>query len=188
MPRFSLPPGIASYLRCLVTDEDQAVMNAVGAACLFNEAQHALNRASVLHHEAFLRIRKEHEDEVRDLTEKSDTYKLLSEKRRADLVTARDEHAEMAEQVQQRLEQIGRLQTQVDAIQAEAEEFKKNMYILASKKETVQAQLESAETQLQAAKEKASVQVEKIMKLQSRLDLVVSDKASLANELEVARS
>nr|XP_033511461.1 uncharacterized protein LOC117276225 [Nicotiana tomentosiformis] len=43
---FSTPVGIASYLRCLVTEEDQAVMNAVEAPCLFNEAQHALNRIS----------------------------------------------------------------------------------------------------------------------------------------------
>nr|XP_016439293.1 PREDICTED: uncharacterized protein LOC107765188 [Nicotiana tabacum] len=91
--------GIASYLRSLVIEEDQAVMNAVEAACLFNKAQHAPNQALVLHHEAFLRIREEHEAEVRNLTEKSDTYKLLSEKLQTDLVTDRDEHAEMAEQV-----------------------------------------------------------------------------------------
>ncbi|XP_075098336.1 2-alkenal reductase (NADP(+)-dependent)-like [Nicotiana tabacum] len=36
--------------------------------------------ASVLHHEAFLRIRKEHDVEVRSLTEKNDSYRLLSEK------------------------------------------------------------------------------------------------------------
>ncbi|XP_070050334.1 uncharacterized protein [Nicotiana tomentosiformis] len=109
--------------------------------------------ALVLHHEVFLRIRKEHKAEVR-----------------------------------QRLEQIEQLQTQVDAIQSEEEEFKKNMDILASKKETVQAQLELDETQLRAAKERASVQVEKIKELQSRLNLAFSDKASLANKLEVARS
>lgn len=88
----------------------------------------------MLHHEAFLRYREElthHEAELRDLTEKSDTYKLLSEKIQADLVMARDEHAEMTEQafqvlhnskdeleiitndlilqVRQRLEQIGEL-------------------------------------------------------------------------------
>ncbi|XP_070046841.1 protein WEAK CHLOROPLAST MOVEMENT UNDER BLUE LIGHT-like 1 [Nicotiana tomentosiformis] len=183
------------------------------ATGLFNEAQQALNRASVLYYEAFLRYREEftyHEAEVRDLTEKSDTYKLLSEKLQADLVTARAEHAEMDEQVfrvlhdsedelkiltndpilqlRQRLEQIGELQKQVDTIHAEAEEFKKNMDILVSKKETVQTQLESAKTQLQATKEKVSVQVEKIKKLQSRLDLAVFDKANLASELEVARS
>ncbi|XP_070055149.1 uncharacterized protein [Nicotiana tomentosiformis] len=126
-------------------------------------------QASVLHHEAFHQFREEHKAEVRDLTKKNDTYKLLSEKLQADLVTARDEHAEMAEQ-------------------AEAEEFKKNIDILASKKEVVQAQLESTETQLQVAKEKTSVQVEKIKELQSQFDLAISDKANLANELEVARS
>ncbi|XP_070050326.1 uncharacterized protein [Nicotiana tomentosiformis] len=127
--------------------------------------------ASVLHNEAFLQIREEHEAEVWNLTEKSDTYKLLSEKLRVDLATAWDEHAEIVEQV--------------DVIQAETEEFKKIMDILASKKEIVQAQLESAETQLQAAKEKASVHIKE---LQHRLDLAISDKASLASELEVARS
>ncbi|XP_070054778.1 uncharacterized protein [Nicotiana tomentosiformis] len=123
------------------------------------------------HEEAFLRYREElthHEAEAWDLIEKSDTYKLLSEKLQDDLVTAWDEHGEMSEQVRQRLEQIKKLQKQVDTIQAKAEEFKNNMDILASKRETVLAQLESAETQLQAAKEKA--------------------KANLASELEVARS
>ncbi|XP_019225325.1 PREDICTED: uncharacterized protein LOC109206910 [Nicotiana attenuata] len=178
-------------------------MDEVEAPWLFNEAQQALNRASVLHNEAFLRYREEltgHEAEVWDLTEKSDTYKLLSEKLQDDLVTARDEHAEQVYrmlhgsedeleimtndpilQVQQRLEQIGELQKQVDTIRAEAEEFKKNMDILASKKEAAQTQLESTEIQLRAAREKASVQVKKIDELQSQL-------ANLANELEAAKS
>ncbi|XP_075103606.1 uncharacterized protein LOC142178175 [Nicotiana tabacum] len=66
----SEPVGIASYLRCLVTKEDQARMNEVEVPCLFNEAQHALNRASVLHHEAFLQYREEfkhHEVMTREL-------------------------------------------------------------------------------------------------------------------------
>nr|XP_033515256.1 uncharacterized protein LOC117279765 [Nicotiana tomentosiformis] len=40
----STPVGIASYVRCLVTEEDQTKMNEVEAPCLFNEAQQALNR------------------------------------------------------------------------------------------------------------------------------------------------
>lgn len=40
----SAPRGIASYLRCLVTEEDQVNMNEVEAPYLFNEAQQALNR------------------------------------------------------------------------------------------------------------------------------------------------
>ncbi|XP_070040873.1 uncharacterized protein [Nicotiana tomentosiformis] len=91
-------------------------------------------------------------------------------------------------QVRQRLEQIGHLKTQIDAIKAEEEEFKKNMDILSSKKETVQEQLELVETQLQAAKEKTSVQVKKIEDLQYQLDLAISDKENLANEFEVVRS
>ncbi|XP_070041395.1 uncharacterized protein [Nicotiana tomentosiformis] len=105
-----------------------------------------------------------------------------------DLAAARDKHEDMAEQVQQRLEQIGRLNLQVDELMDEEEKFKENMDILASKMEAVQAQLESVEAQLRAAKENASVQIERVKELQSRLDLATSDKASLANELEVARS
>ncbi|XP_070036487.1 uncharacterized protein [Nicotiana tomentosiformis] len=166
--------------------------------------------ASVLHQEAFLRIREEHKAEVRDLTEKSDSYKLLTEKLRADLAATRDEHEEMAEQVfrilhdseyeleittnnpilqvRQRLEHIGRLNSQVDELMAEGEKFKKNMDILASKKKVVQAQLELAEAQLRAAKENVLVMIERVKELQSRLDLATSDKSSLANELEVVRS
>ncbi|XP_070031104.1 uncharacterized protein [Nicotiana tomentosiformis] len=76
----STPVGMASYLRCLVTEKDQAKMNELDTPCLFNDAQ----QASVLHHETFLRYRDELnqlEAEVRGLTEKRNTYKLLSEQR-----------------------------------------------------------------------------------------------------------
>nr|XP_009775246.1 PREDICTED: uncharacterized protein LOC104225178 [Nicotiana sylvestris] len=36
---FFAPVGVASYLQCLVTKEDQAKMNEMDASCLFNEAQ-----------------------------------------------------------------------------------------------------------------------------------------------------
>ncbi|XP_016494023.1 uncharacterized protein LOC107813288 isoform X1 [Nicotiana tabacum] len=80
----STPVGMASYLRCLVTEKDQDKMNELDTPCLFNDAQQVLNRASVLHHETFLRYRDELnqlEAEVRGLTEKRNTYKLLSEQR-----------------------------------------------------------------------------------------------------------
>ncbi|XP_070047472.1 uncharacterized protein [Nicotiana tomentosiformis] len=130
--------------------------------------------ASVLHHEAFLRIREEHDAEVRSLTERSDSYKLLSEKLRADLTAAREEYGEMAEQVRQRIEQIGRLNSQVDALLAEAEEFKKCMDILASKKEAVEARLELYDAQLRSAKENASGLIEKMKELQHRIDAEVN--------------
>ncbi|XP_070057379.1 uncharacterized protein [Nicotiana tomentosiformis] len=90
--------------------------------------------------------------------------------------------------VRQRIEQVGRLNSQVDALLAEAEEFKKCMDILASKKEVVQAQLELSDAQLRSAKENASGLIEKMKELQHQLDLATSDKADLAKELEVARS
>ncbi|XP_070033062.1 uncharacterized protein [Nicotiana tomentosiformis] len=190
--------GIASYLRSLVTEEDQSVMNVVGPA------------DSVLHHEAFLRIREEHDAEVRSLTEKSDSYKLLSEKLQADLTVAREEHEEMTEQVfrmfhdsedekeittndpilqvRQRIKQIGWLNSQVDALLAEAEKFKKCMDNLASRKETVEAQLELSDAQPRSAKENALGLIEKMKELQHHLDLASLDKADLAKELKVARS
>ncbi|XP_070040379.1 uncharacterized protein [Nicotiana tomentosiformis] len=59
------------------------------------------SQASVLQHKTFLRYRKElnqHEAETRDLTEKRDAYKFLSEKFQAELEAARKEHADLVEQ------------------------------------------------------------------------------------------
>jgi len=64
-------------------------------------------QASVLHNKTFLRYREElskHEVKVQELTEKSDTYKLLSEKLQAELKMAQKEHAEWVEQVGRVLE------------------------------------------------------------------------------------
>nr|XP_033511322.1 uncharacterized protein LOC117276106 [Nicotiana tomentosiformis] len=94
----------------------------------------------------------------------------------------------MAEQVRQRIEQIGRLNSQVDALMAEAEEYKKCMDNLALKKETVEAQLELSDAQLRSVKENVLGLIEKMKELQHQLDLASLDKADLAKELEVARS
>nr|XP_033508879.1 uncharacterized protein LOC117273796 isoform X2 [Nicotiana tomentosiformis] len=82
----------------------------------------------------------------------------------------------MAEKVRQGLEQIGRLNSQVDELMAEGEKFKENMDILASRKEVVQSQLESTEAQLRATKENTLVLIEKVKELQSRLELAIYDK------------
>ncbi|XP_070054672.1 uncharacterized protein [Nicotiana tomentosiformis] len=84
-------------------------MNEVGAPCFFDEAQQALNRASVLHYETFLRYwdeLKHLEAEVRELTKKRDAFKLLSEQfeeevknLRAEMEVARKERADLVEQV-----------------------------------------------------------------------------------------
>ncbi|XP_070040563.1 uncharacterized protein [Nicotiana tomentosiformis] len=76
---------------------------------IFNEAQQALNRASMLYHETFFRSRGElcrFEAEIRGLTEERDTFKLLSEQRegearglRAELEATRKEQTNLSEQV-----------------------------------------------------------------------------------------
>ncbi|XP_070036504.1 interactor of constitutive active ROPs 3-like [Nicotiana tomentosiformis] len=169
--------GISSYLRCLVIKEDQAKMNELEAPCMLNEAQHALNRASVLHHETFLRYREElkhHEVETRELTEKRDTYKLLSEKLQAGLEAAQKEHADLVEQVRRVFEVSD---DESDTVANDP-----------NPQETGRAQLASVEVQLQAAKEKTSVQAKKIEELQSQLNSIVSVQENLAKDLEAAKS
>ncbi|XP_009616812.1 uncharacterized protein [Nicotiana tomentosiformis] len=144
----------------------------VGAPCLFNEAQQALNRASVLYHEAFLQFRGElswYEAEVRRLTEERDAFKLLSEQRegevkglRSELEASRKEQTELAEQVKQKFDVIRQLRVEVDVVKSEAEEWKKNMDHLASEKETARTQLASTEAQLRSLKEKSLVEAKKI--------------------------
>ncbi|XP_070034984.1 uncharacterized protein [Nicotiana tomentosiformis] len=202
-----------------MTEEDQAKMNEVDAPCRFNEAQQALNRASVLHQETFLRYRDELnqlEAEVRELTEKRDTYKLLSEQRegeanslRAELEATQKEHADLVEQVkffevsddeldivtngrnpqvQQKIDRIDQLRAKMDAVKVEAEEWRGRMDRLASKKETTRAQLTSAEAQLRATREKTEAWSQKIEELQSQLSSAISDRETLAKELKAAKS
>ncbi|XP_070046597.1 uncharacterized protein [Nicotiana tomentosiformis] len=135
-----LESPVPSYLRCLVTEEDQVVMAAVKAPCLFNKAQQALNQASVLHHETFLQYREElaqHEAEVWELTEKKrDTYKLLSEKLQAELEVAQKEHAEWAEQEV--------VQAQLASAEAQLWAAKEKNLVQAKKIEELQSELNSA--------------------------------------------
>ncbi|XP_070036421.1 uncharacterized protein [Nicotiana tomentosiformis] len=170
----------------------------VGAPRLFNESQQALKRAFALYHEAFFRSLGEmnREEEAKGL--------------RAELGAAREEQADLAEQVkrifevnitdssvvanssipqiQQKFDMIRQLHVEMGAVKAEAEEWKKNMDHLASEKETTRAQLASAETQLRGLKEKALVQVKEIEDFRSRLGSITFDRERLASELAVAKS
>nr|XP_016464851.1 PREDICTED: centrosomal protein of 164 kDa-like [Nicotiana tabacum] len=187
----SAPVGVASYLRCLVTEDDQAKMNEVDAPSLFNKAQQVLNRT-------FLRYRDELQQikaKVRELTEKRDAFKLLSEQfegevknLRVKLEVARKEHADLVEQVQQKLDRIDQLRAKMDIVQAETNEWKGRINRLASEKEATRAQLTLAEIQLRAAKQRADVQTKKVEELQSRLGSAVLDRESLTKELKMAKS
>nr|XP_033516761.1 uncharacterized protein LOC117281067 [Nicotiana tomentosiformis] len=150
--------GVASHLRCQVTEEDHAKMNEVDLSCMFNEVQLALNRASVLHHDRFLRYWTEVnqlEAEVKEIAEKRDMYKLLSEQHervvknlQSELDAAQKEHANLVEKVQQKIDWIDQLRPEMNEVQAMADVWKCKMDWLASKKETAQAQLASVEVQL----------------------------------------
>ncbi|XP_070032001.1 uncharacterized protein [Nicotiana tomentosiformis] len=176
------------------------------------ESQQALNQVSVLYHEAFLRYREEskrYKAEARELAEKRDTYKLLSEKSQAGLEAARRERTDLVKQVrrvfgvnndeldlvannpnsqvQNKLDVIEQVRGEVDIVKAEIEEWKKNMDRLASEKETARAQLASAEAQLRATKEKNLAQAKTIEGLQSQLNSAISGQDNLAKELEAAK-
>ncbi|XP_070032445.1 uncharacterized protein [Nicotiana tomentosiformis] len=141
--------------------------------------------ASMLHHETFLKYRDELSQlkaEVKELDEKRDMYKLLSEQREgeakslgAELEVAQKEHADLVEQVkifkvsddeldtmtngqnpqiQQKINRIDQLRAEMDVIKVEAKEWKGKMDRLALENETAWAQLTSAEAQLRAMGEK----------------------------------
>nr|XP_016439888.1 PREDICTED: uncharacterized protein LOC107765724 [Nicotiana tabacum] len=166
----SAPVEITSYLRCLVTEEDQARMNEV----------------SVLHHEAFLRYREEfkhHEAEIRELAEKKDVYKLLSEKLQAELEAARNDDSNILAndpnpQVQKRLNQIEQLQVEVDTMKVEVNTI-----------EGLQSQLNSAFFgQENLAKELEAAKLEVIMAKTEANDKVAQFKADVEAIQKQARN
>nr|XP_033509407.1 DNA ligase 1-like [Nicotiana tomentosiformis] len=152
---------------------------------------------------------KRQEVKTRELTEKKDAYKLLSEKSQAELEAAQKENADLVEkvrrvfkvsdnesdimandsnpQVQKKLDQIEQLQGEVDTVRVDVEEWKKNMDCQASEKETARAQLNSAEVQLRTVKEKNLVQAKNTEGLQSQLNSVVSGQENLVKELEATK-
>ncbi|XP_070049084.1 uncharacterized protein [Nicotiana tomentosiformis] len=104
----------------------------------------ALAEASVLYHETFLQFWEEltqHEAEVRELTEKRDSYKLLSEKLSAESETAREEHAEWAEQVKK------------------IEELQSHLNSAISGQENLAKELEAAKSEVVVAETKADAKV-----------------------------
>ncbi|XP_070040629.1 COP1-interactive protein 1-like [Nicotiana tomentosiformis] len=179
--------------------------------------------ALVLHHETFIRYlaelkQLEAEAEVLGLTEKRDSYKLLSEQRggegeakslRAELEVARKEHADLVEhikifevsndelgsvtnyrnpKVQQKIDQVAQLQFEKDTVKDKTDEWRSKMDRLASEKEVARVQLTSAEVHLRAAKERAEVQAKKVEELQSLLSSAASNRKIMAKELEMAKS
>nr|XP_016488330.1 PREDICTED: uncharacterized protein LOC107808335 [Nicotiana tabacum] len=154
-PVLSAPVRVASYLWCLVIEEDQAKMDEVEAPYLFNESQQALNWASA----ELEATRKEHAEWVEQVNR-------VLEDSEEDLDTVANDPILL---VQKRLDRIRQLQAKVDTKKAEAEEWKRNMDLLASEKEAVQAQLALTEAQLQATEEKALTRAKTIEEIWSQL-------------------
>ncbi|XP_019242514.1 PREDICTED: uncharacterized protein LOC109222642, partial [Nicotiana attenuata] len=106
------PVGVASYLHHLMTEEDRAATEAVDWTCLFNEAQQAQLKASVLYHSMFLRIKDkmEAEREGRRVLEE----KLLESRTGLDLLNK--EHASYAIRLEEAKKELG---SKLRGVQAE---------------------------------------------------------------------
>ncbi|XP_070057866.1 uncharacterized protein [Nicotiana tomentosiformis] len=156
------------------------------------------------------------EAEVKEITKKRNMYNLLSEQRegevknlQAELDTTQKEHADLMEQVkifevsdgklciatngqnpqvQQKVDRVDQLRTEMDEVKAMVEEWKCKMDQLASENETARENLASAEVQLRAAMEKTEARSQKIENLQSQLGSVVAERDTLAEELKAAKS
>nr|XP_009598492.1 uncharacterized protein LOC104094289 [Nicotiana tomentosiformis] len=74
---------------------------------------------------------------------------------RAELDAVQKEHADLLEQVQQKVDWVDQLRDEMDEVKALAEEWKGKMDQMAFKKETTREKLASAEALLRSMKEKA---------------------------------
>nr|XP_009600602.1 uncharacterized protein LOC104096026 [Nicotiana tomentosiformis] len=116
-----------------------------------------MNEASVLRHKTFLRYRDEMsqlEAKVKELVEKRGMYKLFSEQHegeikslRAELDAAQKEHADLLEQVQQKIDRVDQLQAEMDEVKAMAEEWK-----AITTRETLVKELEAARSEAETTR------------------------------------
>ncbi|XP_070046788.1 uncharacterized protein [Nicotiana tomentosiformis] len=150
-----------------------------GASNLFHGVQQALNQAVVAHREAYSQSRaklRRYEADLQRATEERKALKLLLGQKgkeikdlRAELAKAHQDQTDLSEQLQQKLEMIGKLREEVDVIKAESLKWKGNLDLFAAEKEAARAQLSSAKDQFQSLKEKSSVQARKTEELEARL-------------------
>ncbi|XP_070056260.1 uncharacterized protein [Nicotiana tomentosiformis] len=182
-------------------------MNKVGTSSLFNEAQQALNRASMLHHESFFRSCLEIsqlELEVKEKVQK-DMYMDLSEQQdealkdlpilHAELEKAQNEasslmgeHADLVKKVQKKVDLINQLRDEMNEVKAMTEAWKSRMNLLGSEKEAVKEELASAKDQLQLAKNKVDKWSQLNDELRAQLNSDVTERDALGQEYAVLRS
>ncbi|XP_070045299.1 uncharacterized protein [Nicotiana tomentosiformis] len=136
-------------------------MNEVNVSCLFNKAQQALKQASILHHEIFLWYRVEVnqlELEVRELAQKKDTYKLLSEQQEGVIKDLQDE--------------LDRDQKEASVLQREHTDLVEKLEPMRSQLETTSADIEEMVAQykvdIEEAKARLKTNAEYVRRLSRR--------------------
>ncbi|XP_070054405.1 uncharacterized protein [Nicotiana tomentosiformis] len=145
----------------------------------FHGVQQALNQATTVHREACSRSQNElrrYKADLQRVTEERNSLKLLLGQReekikdlRAELAKAYRDQTDLSEQLQQKIEIIGKLREEVDVIKVESLQWKEGMDHFSAERETARAQLSSAETQHQRIKEKGLVQARRIEELEAGL-------------------
>ncbi|XP_019260443.1 PREDICTED: uncharacterized protein LOC109238433 [Nicotiana attenuata] len=131
-----------------MTEEDRAATEAVDWTCLFNEAQQAQLKASVLYHSMFLRIKDqmETEREGRRVLEE----KLLESRTGLDLLNK--EHASCAIRLEEAKKELGYklrgVQAELNRVKAELDESRAELDENKAELEARVQQLESEKTSL----------------------------------------
>ncbi|XP_070047665.1 uncharacterized protein [Nicotiana tomentosiformis] len=125
---------------------------------LFHGLRQALNQAATVHREQCSRSQNElhrYEANLQRATDERNSLRLSIGQReeeikdlRAKLAKACRDQTDLSEQLQQKIEMIGKLREEVDVIRTESLRWKEDMDRFATKKETARAQLSTSETQL----------------------------------------
>ncbi|XP_070047024.1 MAR-binding filament-like protein 1-1 [Nicotiana tomentosiformis] len=159
---------------------------------LFHGLRQALNQAAAVHREQCSHSQNElhrYAANLHHATDERNSLRLSLGQREEDIKDLRDELAkayrdqnDLSEQLQQKIEMIGKLREEVDVIRMESLRWKEGMDHFAAKKETARAQLSSSETQLQKMKEKGLVHARRIEELEARLASVLAKDESDAEK------
>ncbi|XP_059277600.1 uncharacterized protein LOC132031670 [Lycium ferocissimum] len=181
MNMLSGPVGVSSYLYPLVSQEDRKKMAEVDESCLFNEAQYALNRASVLHHASFHRLRHEVGDSEEELkTARNEAAEAKRERGQlAEKVKAFETYNKsliadanvLASQARAYVSQIDRLRAELDGIRPDFDALYEMTIGAVTERDVLREKLQTLEEQMNGLSASlAAAEVER-----DRLSRVITD-------------
>ncbi|XP_070053982.1 uncharacterized protein [Nicotiana tomentosiformis] len=184
------PVDVASYLRCLVPEEDQAKMNEVNAPSLFNEAHQVLNKS--FH---WSRMEVSHLGfELKEQVWQKDMYKALSEKKdkvlrqhsvlQDDLERAQKE----ASKVQKKIDLIDQLRAEMNEVKAPAEELRSKMVVLASERDATKEDMAPTKDRLRVMRENTNKWSRLNEELKEQLNSVVTERDTISQECSALKS